>query len=359
MDWNLSRGAVVVDCCRRRGSNYCSYCHRHTHRRCGSCIALCCGKVTAASIYSKVFALIRKQSPMTLISPYHGDVCATTESLYTRSAPQPNTTDSTGCTDPTETGDFFHPSEMHGITIQEGPDGNSDEAPTYWFWRPWACAKNITGCPWVGHGNASRIFDSYIATVGHGAVLNMNIPPTSTGKMNASVVAVMAEAGKAINDTFKLNSAGKVLEVSAPCGVGVASVFPTGEFDYIVSAEDLRHGQRVGNYSIEFRRNGSQLWEMLVPPVVANTSRISKTLTTHTQTTHHLGDRPDGHDPRDSHVGHKRIDVPFQVTTSGAGAVAIAEVRFNCISKVQSAERDDNVYLRQFSLHLRKVPWMD
>eukprot|EP00040_Diaphanoeca_grandis_P031041 m.184903 g.184903 ORF g.184903 m.184903 type:complete len:166 (+) comp32212_c0_seq3:8-505(+) len=129
MDWNLSRGAVVVDCCRRRGSNYCSYCHRHTHRRCGSCIALCCGKVTAASIYSKVFALIRKQSPMTLISPYHGDVCATTESLYTRSAPQPNTTDSTGCTDPTETGDFFHPSEMHGITIQVGGchSGGSDD----------------------------------------------------------------------------------------------------------------------------------------------------------------------------------------------------------------------------------------
>jgi len=32
----------------------------------------------------------------------------------------------------------------------------------------------------VGHGNASRIFDSYIATVGHGAVLNMNIPPERT-----------------------------------------------------------------------------------------------------------------------------------------------------------------------------------
>ena len=56
----------------------------------------------------------------------------------------------------------FHPTEMHGITIQEGPDGNTDAFPTYWFWHPWACATNISGCPWVGHGNASRIFDSYL-----------------------------------------------------------------------------------------------------------------------------------------------------------------------------------------------------
>ena len=47
-----------------------------------------------------------------------------------------------------------------------GPDGNSPVAPTYWFWHP-----N------VGHANASRIFDGYVATVGHGGVLNMNIAP--------------------------------------------------------------------------------------------------------------------------------------------------------------------------------------
>ena len=85
---------------------------------------------------------------------------------------------------------------MHGITIQEGPDGNTDAMPTYWFWHPWACAGNKTGCPWVGHGNASRIFDSYLVTVGHGAVLNMNIPPERTGRMNVSVVAVMSDVGK-------------------------------------------------------------------------------------------------------------------------------------------------------------------
>jgi hypothetical protein len=105
-----------------------------------------------------------------MISSYRGDICSSTGSLYMNSGPPPNTTDSSTCKGPfSESGKYFHPTEMHGITIQEGPDGNTDEMPTYWFWHPWACAKNITGCPWVGHGNASRIFDSYLSTVGHGA----------------------------------------------------------------------------------------------------------------------------------------------------------------------------------------------
>ena len=116
-----------------------------------------------------------------------------------------------------ETGKYFHPTEMHGITIQEGPDGNTDEKPTYWFWHPWACAGNVSGCPWVGHGNASRIFDSYLVTVGHGATLNMNIPPERTGQMNASVALVMRDVGKAINDTFR-NSVVEVKAASADCG---------------------------------------------------------------------------------------------------------------------------------------------
>eukprot|EP00729_Bicosta_minor_P005702 gene5702-28343_t len=183
--------------------------------------------VTSPLVYSRAAELIRSHSPSTLISPYRGDVCSTTETLYTRDQPQPNSTDSTGCVDPDESGKYFHPSEMHGITMQEGNDGNTDARPTYWFWHDWACAGNVTGCPWVGHANASRIFNSYIATVGHGSVLNMNIPPTATGRMNASVVQVMAEAGKAINDTFKLNNAGSVSDVSGGCIKGVASIVPT------------------------------------------------------------------------------------------------------------------------------------
>jgi hypothetical protein len=42
--------------------------------------------------------------------------------------------DSRPCGAFSEAGPFFHPTEMHGITMQEGPDGNSDAIPTYWFW---------------------------------------------------------------------------------------------------------------------------------------------------------------------------------------------------------------------------------
>jgi len=305
--------------------------------------------------YDDCFKLVREVSPNTLISPYRGDVCSSIGSLYTNNGPGANGTDHTECSPPDEKGQYFHPSEMHGVTIQEGPDGNSPIAPTYWFWHRWACATNVTGCPWVGHANASRIFDGYVATVGHGGVLNFNAPPTSTGEMNASVVQVMHEAGKAINDTFKLNNAGKVLGVSSPCGPGAAVVDVQGDFDFIVTMEDLRHGQRIGNYSIEYRLDGSSPndWKMLVPPVQPvppappapkSTAEIS------------LRDRPDGHDPRDQYIGHKRIDTP-EVAITG---LRIAQVRFNCIRLIASVEPDDDsIHIRQFSLHKKIVPWKE
>jgi hypothetical protein len=112
-----------------------------------------------SAYYTSCFELIRKLSPSTLISPYRGDICMSTGSLYTSTGPKPNSTDSSTCGKFSEDGPYFHPTEMHGITMQEGRDGNTDEVPTYWFWHPWACAGNVSGCPWVGHSNASRIFD--------------------------------------------------------------------------------------------------------------------------------------------------------------------------------------------------------
>ena len=64
-----------------------------------------------------------------------------------------------------------------------------------------------------------------------------------------------------------------------------------------------------------------------------------------------FGDRPDGHDPRDQYVGHKRIDVPV-VPTSGAGRVRVAKVRFSCHQAFA-----DPIHVRSFALHLKNVPW--
>merc|ERR1712032_1790074 len=109
------------------------------------------------------------------------------------------------------------------------------------FWHPWACAGNHTGCPWVGHANASRLFDSILQTVGHGAVLNMNIPPERTGRMNVSVASVMREVGRALNATFKV-AVTKAKAKSAACGpaVVVLELPEVGSvFDYIVTMEDM------------------------------------------------------------------------------------------------------------------------
>ena len=85
-------------------------------------------------LWERVYAEVRGTSPSTIISAYRGDVCAPTGSLYTRNGPVPNSSDTSGCEAATEEGAYFQPSEMHGITIQEGRDGNTNELPTYWFW---------------------------------------------------------------------------------------------------------------------------------------------------------------------------------------------------------------------------------
>lgn len=165
----------------------------------------------------------------------------------------------------------------------------------------------------------------------------MNIPPERTGQMNASVFEVMKEAGKALNDTFGTSVAAS--KGSGDCTEGVLEMIlpANSQFDYVVSMEDLSMGQRIANYSIDFQRQGSTTWETLVPPVIKKKKQV--------------GDRPDGHDPRDSYVGHKRIDFPI-VKTSGPDAIDIARVRFNCIRALETP-----IHLRSFKLHKKTVPW--
>jgi alpha-L-fucosidase len=295
------------------------------------------------ALWARVYDTIRTLSPPTLISAYRGDVCATTGSLLTRAGPSPNSSDLSLCAAPAEGGGAFQPSEMHGITAQMGPDGNTDDVPTYWFWHPWACAGNVSGCPWVGHTNASRIFDSYIQTVGHGAVLNFNCPAERTGRMNASLAAAMAEAGAALNATFRAPPLAALAPASTPCGAPLVLELPGGggqPFDYVVTMEDLRFGQRVANYSFDYQAVGSDAWEVLVPPVWANKTPPASP----------VGDRPDGHDPRDQYIGRKRIDVP--VAATGNGTVRVARVRFNCLRAME-----DPVYLKSVELRARQVPW--
>merc|ERR1712032_819028 len=121
-------------------------------------------------------------------------------------------------------------------------------------------------------------------------------------------------------------------------GVAVLDLPEVGaKFDYIVTMENLVDGQRIANYTVEFQRDGSSKWETLVPPVQKSS----------------LSDRPDGHDPRDQYVGHKRIDFPEW--PDAAAASKVKKVRFTCLRSI----RDLTVSLRSFALHKKDVPWED
>ena len=66
-----------------------------------------------------------------------------------------------------------------------------------------------------------------------------------------------------------------------------------------------------------------------------------------------LQDRPDGKDPRSQYIGYKRIDTPLP----GTAGLDIAQIRFNCIRVVANVDPTANVFLRQFSVHKKIVPW--
>ena len=156
--------------------------------------------------------------------------------------------------------------------------------------------------------------------------------------MNASLAAVMADVGTALNATFRAPPLAGVASVETPCGAPVVIDLPApggGAFDFVVSAEDLRHGQRVANYSFEYEAVGAPgVWLTLVPPVIKNATAV--------------GDRPDGNDPRDQYLGLRRIDTPVIDTA----AVRVARVRFVCLRALE-----EPIFLRSVELRRKQVPW--
>ena len=63
-----------------------------------------------------------------------------------------------------------------------------------------------------------------------------------------------------------------------------------------------------------------------------------------------VGDRPDGHDPRDQYVGHKRIDFPIVDPAS----TPMRKLRFVCLRALGD---DPTAFVRSFAVHQKRVPW--
>jgi hypothetical protein len=157
---------------------------------------------------------------------------------------------------------------------------------------------------------------------------------------------VMRDAGLALNATFKAAPVAGWPEgagtVNTSVGVPIVVDLPAGggePFDYVVTMEDLRYGQRIANYTVEYQAVGGTTWEVLVPPVIANHSHTAPSGHHQRQGQVRPGDRPDGHDPRDQYVGRKRIDFPIVNTSTamsdGGPVVSVARVRFTCLRALE------------------------
>ena len=80
---------------------------------------------------------------------------------------------------------------------------------------------------------------------------------------------VMRDAGLALNATFKGQPVAGWPEgagtVNTTVGVPIVIELPGGgsaPFDYVVSMEDLRYGQRIVNYSFEFQARGRSIGQL-------------------------------------------------------------------------------------------------
>jgi alpha-L-fucosidase len=323
------------------------------------------------AMWDRAMPIIREMSPSTIVSAYRGDVCyRPLTSAYGCDGPHPNSSDASGCvSSPNTTGPYFTALESHGVTMQQGPDGDEATLPTYWFWHDA-----------VGFGPASRLFDAFLATVGHGKTLNLNIAPNMTGLMTQGVVDVMTDFGDARNRTFGTNL-GLLGATSGGCGTGhesdfvldVSSASPAvtvGALDYVSTREDLGvAGQRIQNYTVEYQVAGDSKWQTLVPAPTCypwqdkhcvNAPNCNLNSTERVESTGPLGDAPSASYPRDAYIGNRRFDCPKAAGGPAlpSDSTVVTAVRFVCIEAIVPGEP---VHIRDFSIHQHQAsflpPW--
>jgi alpha-L-fucosidase len=128
-----------------------------------------------------------------------------------------------------------------------------------WFWHASEQPKT-----------AAQLMDRYLTSVGRNAVLLLNVPPNTSGRVDDADVASLAEFGDAVGRTYARN----LLEGARPAGTArvltdgrlESSWSPPGRattgtleldlprgtvFDQIWLGEDIRRGQHVQEFTLE------------------------------------------------------------------------------------------------------------
>lgn len=173
--------------------------------------------------------------------------------------------------------------EKNGYT-QGFPDGNQWTVPE-------ADARITSGWFWGNNKKTPKSMEAlsemYFRSVGHNAPLLLNIPPNDQGKVDDAILNRVKEFGTNIKTSFANNLA-KDAVISASSVRGndiayspknlvdgqdktywtVADGQKTGSitvklpkrtsFDVVSLEESIEFGQRIGNYKVEYRKNGEQ-----------------------------------------------------------------------------------------------------
>lgn len=155
------------------------------------------------------------------------------------------------------------------ITMQTILDWNSSSANNLgppprvlgqeWFWRD---GLNVSL-------SARELWRYYLGTVGRGSNLIVNIPPSTACEIPVNFLSAARGFGQAVESSFGAGSAlaSTTNQTVARCDELVVTLTlpPTQqEFDSVLIKEDLSHGARILNYSVDVLLD--QSWVSVPPP---------------------------------------------------------------------------------------------
>eukprot|EP00928_Gymnodinium_smaydae_P044665 TRINITY_DN29797_c0_g1_i1.p1 TRINITY_DN29797_c0_g1~~TRINITY_DN29797_c0_g1_i1.p1 ORF type:complete len:476 (+),score=48.44 TRINITY_DN29797_c0_g1_i1:37-1464(+) len=259
--------------------------------------------------------LIREKSPDTIICPgpdcdgHQGESGLATYPSWFPCNPQPDPTDPSvvlKCVDhsPKASLTGFHPYEacatMHNGWFCKG-DGADLKTNIYW--------------------SAGQIWDHYMKSVGVGWVNTLNAPPGTTGQIPEPLVKEMTIFGNALKSLLKPvvppinNIVGQTCQNTTIATVKLSSSARI-DFNAIITREDLKFGQRIVTYALDYSGDLGKTWKQISGQV-------------HGQS-----------------VGAQMIDFVSPPPEGG-----LHEVRLRCISSMA-----EPVYVRSFSLHKGSRP---
>ena len=181
------------------------------------------------------------------------------------------------------------------------PDGNQWTVPE-------ADARITSGWFW-GNGKKTpktmeALANMYFNSVGHNAVLLLNVPPNNQGRVDDDILARVTEFGNAIKQTFGENfasggtasasqvrgndltyKAGNVLDNNQDTywttndGTSTGSlIIDLGEekvFDVVSIEEAIRFGQRINSFTIQYRKNGGA-WQTFATGTTIGSKRLAR-----------------------------------------------------------------------------------